>query len=59
MQRLLKEGKPILTAFHSVEENTVADVNGRHPFYVITRWRIRFPTNSCSSAARHCERILR
>jgi hypothetical protein len=59
MQRLLKEGKPILTAFHSVEENTVVDVNGRHPFYVITRWRIRFPTNSCSSAARHCERILR
>jgi hypothetical protein len=39
MERLMKEGKPILTAFHSVEENTVVDVNGRHPFYVITRWR--------------------
>ncbi len=38
-QRLLKEGKPVLTAFHSVEEDIGVDVNGRHPFYVVTQWR--------------------
>jgi Protein of unknown function (DUF3592)/TIR domain len=39
MRRLLKEGRPIVTAFHSVEQNTTIEVNGRHPFFVITQWR--------------------
>jgi hypothetical protein len=38
-KQLLKMGRPILTAFHSVEMNTLVDVNGRHPFHVITQWR--------------------
>ncbi|QNI34677.1 toll/interleukin-1 receptor domain-containing protein [Alloacidobacterium dinghuense] len=38
-KRLLKDGRPILTTFHRVEENTTIEVNGRHPFYVTTLWR--------------------
>jgi len=39
MLRLLKEGRPIVTAYHSVEQNTAIEVNGRHPFFLITQWR--------------------
>ncbi len=38
-QRLLKEGKPILTTLVNVEEDSMVEVNGRHPFHVITQWR--------------------
>ena len=38
-RRLLREGRPIVTAFHSVEQNTFISVNERHPFFVITQWR--------------------
>jgi TIR domain/Protein of unknown function (DUF3592) len=38
-QRLLKEGRPVITAYHSVEQNTAMEVNGRHPFHLITEWR--------------------
>jgi len=36
---LLKKGRPIVTAYHSVEENAAVEVQGLHPFYVITEWR--------------------
>ena len=39
VRRLLRDGRPIMTAYHSVEENTAVEVNGRHPFHVVTQWR--------------------
>ncbi len=39
LRRLLKEGRPVLTTYRSVEQNVAIEVNGRHPFFVITQWR--------------------
>ena len=36
---LLVRGKPVLTAFHAVEEDATLTVNGRHPWRVVTEWR--------------------
>ena len=38
-ERLRQEGMPITTAFQSVECNGALEVNGRHPFKVVTRWQ--------------------
>ncbi len=37
--RLLARGRPIITAYHGVEENTHITVQGRHPYIVLTEWR--------------------
>jgi hypothetical protein len=39
MRRLLEIGRPIVTTYHSIELNMATDVNGRHPFIVVTQWR--------------------
>ena len=39
IRHLLKDGRPVITAYHSVEQNTLMEVNGRHPFFLITQWR--------------------
>jgi hypothetical protein len=38
-ERLREEGMPITTAFQSVEFNSSLEVNGRHPFKVVTQWQ--------------------
>jgi len=39
VRRLMQQGRPILTSYRGVEQNRLIEVNGRHPFYVITQWR--------------------
>ena len=39
LRRLLDRGKPIVTSFHAVEENTRLAFQGRHPYVVVTEWR--------------------
>jgi hypothetical protein len=39
LRHLLDKGKPIVTAFHAVEENTRLALQGRHPYVVVTEWR--------------------
>jgi len=36
---LLARDKPVLTAFHAVEEDATLTMNGRHPWRVVTEWR--------------------
>jgi hypothetical protein len=36
---LIRTGRPIMTAFDSVEQNTRFKYNGRHPYRVVTKWR--------------------
>lgn len=37
--RTLREGRPIVTTFHGVEEDTRITVQGRHPYRVVVEWR--------------------
>lgn len=39
IRTLLERGKPVVTAFHAVEEDTTVTVNGKHPWRVVTEWR--------------------
>lgn len=39
LRRLLRRGRPVVTAFHRVEENTQITVQGRHPYCLVTEWR--------------------
>ena len=67
VQRLLKTGRPIATAYSGVEQNSVVEVNGRHPFYVITQWRnpvsrelvqFRSPALWEDPTAKACDRMI-
>lgn len=67
VQRLLKTGRPIATAYYGVEQNSVVEVNGRHPFYVITQWRnpvsrelvqFRSPALWEDPTAKACDRMI-
>lgn len=39
LSRLLQRGKPVITSYKNVEENTTITVQGRHPYYLVTEWR--------------------
>lgn len=39
IRSLFAKGKPIVTAFHAVEQDMSVTVNGRHPYRVLTEWR--------------------
>jgi hypothetical protein len=39
LRGLLRDGRPVIAAFHSVEENTRLTVQGRHPYFVVAEWR--------------------
>jgi hypothetical protein len=39
LRGLLRDGRPVIAAFHSVEENTRLTVQGRHPYVVVAEWR--------------------
>jgi hypothetical protein len=39
LSRLLQRGKPVITSFKNVEENTHITVQGRHPYYLVSEWR--------------------
>jgi hypothetical protein len=36
---LIRTGRPIMTVFDSVEQNTRFHFNGRHPYRIVTTWR--------------------
>ena len=36
---LVRNGRPIMTVFDSVEQNVRFKYNGRHPYRVVTKWR--------------------
>lgn len=36
---LLRDGRPIITSFHVVEQDDRIALNGRHPYVVVTEWR--------------------
>jgi hypothetical protein len=39
LRTLLRDGRPIITSFHAVEQDDRIALNGRHPFVVVTEWR--------------------
>jgi hypothetical protein len=39
LRDLFARGRPVVTAFHAVEEDGSITVNGRHPYRVVTEWR--------------------
>ena len=36
---ILRDGRPIIATFHSVEEDTTVKVQNRHPYRVVAEWR--------------------
>lgn len=46
--RLLKEGRPVMTAFCEAEIDSTLSVNGQHPYRVVTEW-----TNPLSGQRMH------
>lgn len=39
LNRLLTNGKPVMTSFRGVEVNASITLQGRNPYYVVTEWR--------------------
>ncbi len=49
-EELRRNGVAIYTEFQGVERNTALEVNGRHPYRILTQWKDR-TTGSCIGSA--------